>query len=43
MVEELGINLLVPLGVFGILIYLGIYLSNIGLADVSKRKSRGEI
>ncbi len=43
MVEELGINLLVPIFVFGFLIALGIILTNIGLVDVSKRKSRGEI
>ncbi len=43
MVEELGINLLVPIFVFGFLITLGIILTNIGLVDVSKRKSRGEI
>ncbi len=43
MVEELGLNLLVPIFVFGFLIVTGIIVTNIGLEDVSKRKSRGEI
>lgn len=42
MVEELGINILVPILVFGVIIVGSVLLSNIGLADLQRRRERGE-
>lgn len=43
MVEELGINLLVPILVFGIIIVGAVLVTNVGLNDLAKRRERGEL
>lgn len=43
MVEELGLNVLVPILVFSIIIIGAISITNIGLADLQRRRERGEL
>lgn len=38
MVENMGINVLVPFLVFGIMIFGGWYMANVALADVERRR-----
>lgn len=42
MVEEIGIRILVPLFVFSIVIVGSILISNMALADLFRRRQRGE-
>ncbi len=42
MVEEIGINILVPLVVFGIVIVGGYVVSNAALIDVVERRKNAE-
>jgi hypothetical protein len=42
MVEELGINLLVPIFVFSIIIVGSVLITNMALADLKRRRERGE-
>ncbi len=42
MVEELGINILVPIFVFSIIIVGSVLISNMALADLKRRRDRGE-
>ncbi len=42
MVEELGINMLIPIFVFSIIIVGSILVSNMALSDLKRRRDRGE-
>ncbi len=42
MVEDLGLNILVPLLVFGILIFGAYKISDLAIQDVNRRRSSGE-
>ncbi len=42
MVEELGINVLVPIFVFSIVVVGSILISNMALGDLKRRRERGE-
>lgn len=43
MVEELGINVLVPILVFSVVIVGAILLTNTALKDLQQRRDRGEL
>lgn len=42
MVEEIGINILVPIFVFSIIIVGSVLISSMALTDLKRRRERGE-